>query len=176
MLGFKRNPNDDFATFWKKPHHKGHDLARIFAVSPVELYLRTKHRLAGHIARFESGNPVYQMLVCRNLAWWRQEQRVWRVPVAPHSLYQALLFCFSSDVLMVQFCWIWLVWIIWQLVWTSTWQLGWKVRSTLRCRVVQPEVRHWKLESYRLQTLCECRERRRGYPAVVNSRKNCCPG
>ena len=32
------------------------------------------------------------------------------------------------------------------------------------------EVRHWKLvESYRLQTLCECRERRRGYPAVVNS-------
>ena len=28
---------------------------------------------------------------------------------------------------MVQCCWIWLVWIIWQLVWTSTWQLGWKV-------------------------------------------------
>ena len=78
---------------------------------------------------------------------------------------------------MVQSCWIWLVWIIWQLVWTSTWQLGWKVGSTLRCRVVLPEVRHWKLvESYRLQTLCECRERRRGYPAVVNSRKNCCPG
>ena len=73
---------------------------------------------------------------------------------------------------MVQPCWIWLVWIIWQLVWTSTWQLGWKVGSTLRCRVVLPEVRHWKLvESYRLQTLCECRERRRGYPAVVNSGK-----
>ena len=78
------------------------------------------------------------------------------------------LFCFCSDVLMVQSCWIWLVWIIWQLVWTSTWQLGWKVGSTLRCRVVLPEVRHLKLvESYRLQTLCECRERRRGYPAVV---------
>ena len=73
---------------------------------------------------------------------------------------------------MVQPCWIWLVWIIWQLVWTSTWQLGWKVGSTLRCRVVLPEVRHWELvESYRLQTLCECRERRRGYPAVVNSGK-----
>ena len=27
------------------------------------------------------------------------------------------------------------------------------------------------MESYRLQTLCECRERRRGYPAVVNSVK-----
>ena len=70
-----------------------------------------------------------------------------------------------------------MVWIIWQLVWTSTWQLGWKVGSTVRCRVVLPEVRHWELvESYRLQTLCECRERRRGYPAVVNSRKDCCPG
>ena len=67
---------------------------------------------------------------------------------------------------MVQSCWIW-------LVWTSTWQLGWKVGSTIRCRVVLPEVRHWKLvESYRLQTLRECRERRRGYPAVVHSGKN----
>ena len=28
MVGFKRNPNDDFATFWKKHHRKGHDLAR----------------------------------------------------------------------------------------------------------------------------------------------------
>ena len=38
--------------------------------------------------------------------------------------------------------------------------------------MVLPEVRHWKLvESYRLQTLCECRERRRGNPAVVNSGK-----
>ena len=27
------------------------------------------------------------------------------------------------------------------------------------------------MESYRLQTLCECRERRRGYPAVVHSGK-----
>ena len=70
-----------------------------------------------------------------------------------------------------------MVWIIWQLVWTSTWQLAWKVGSTLRCRMVLPEVRHWELvESYGLQTLCECRERRRGYPAVVNSRKNCCLG
>ena len=71
MVGFKRNPNDDFATFWKKLHHKGHALARVFAVSPVELYFRTKHRLAEHFVR------LYQMLVCRNLAWWRQEQRVW---------------------------------------------------------------------------------------------------
>ena len=55
---------------------------------------------------------------------------------------------------------------------TSTWQLGWKVGSTLRCRVVLPEVGYWELvESYGLQTLCECRERRRGYPAVVNSGK-----
>ena len=77
MVGFKRNPNDDFATFWKKLHRKGHDLARVFVVSPVDLYLRTKHRLAEHFARFESDNLVYQMMVCRNLAWWRQEQPVW---------------------------------------------------------------------------------------------------
>ena len=77
MVGFKRDPNDDFAAFWKKLHRRGHDLARVFVVSPVDLYLRTKHRLAGHFARFENDSPVYQMLVCRNLAWWRQEQRVW---------------------------------------------------------------------------------------------------
>ena len=54
---------------------------------------------------------------------------------------------------MVQCCWLWLVWIIWQLVWTSTWQLEWKVRSTLRCPMVLPGVRYWKLvESYGLQT------------------------
>ena len=40
--------------------------------------------------------------------------------------------------------------------------------------MVLPEVRYWELvESYGMQTLCECRERRRGHPAVVNSRKNC---
>ena len=77
MVGFKRNSTDHFATFWKKLHRRGHDLAKVFAVSPVDLYLRTKHRLAGHFARFENDSPVYQMLVCRNLAWWRQEQRVW---------------------------------------------------------------------------------------------------
>ena len=61
MVGFKRNPNDDFATFWRKLHRKGHDLTRVFAVSPVELYLRTKQCLAGHFARFECDHPVYQM-------------------------------------------------------------------------------------------------------------------
>ena len=34
MVGFKRNPNDDFATFWKKLHRKGHDLARSFRCQP----------------------------------------------------------------------------------------------------------------------------------------------
>ena len=77
MVCFKRNPNDDFATFWKRLPSKGHELARVFAVSPVDLYFRTKHRLAGHFARFENDSPVYQMMVCRNLAWSRQEQRVW---------------------------------------------------------------------------------------------------
>ena len=77
---------------------------------------------------------------------------------------------------MVQCCWLWLVWIIWQLVWTSTWQLGWKVTSTLRCRMVLPEVRYWKLvESYGLQTLCECHERC-GYTADLGTGENCCPG
>ena len=52
-------------------------LAEVFAVSPVDLYRRAKHRLARHFARFESDNPVFQMMVCRDLAWWRQEQRVW---------------------------------------------------------------------------------------------------
>ena len=50
--------------------------------------------------------------------------------------------------------------------------VGVESRNYAPMRVVLPEVRHWKLvESYRLQTLCECRERRRGYPAVVNSGK-----
>ena len=40
-----------------------------------------------------------------------------------------------------------------------------------------PVPHFWKLvESYRLQTLCEYRERRRGYPADVDSGKNCCLG
>ena len=102
-----------------------------------------------------------------------RERVVWRAPVALHSLYQALLFlllisCPHGTVLLD------VVGMDHMAVGngTSTWQLGWKVGSTLRCRVVLPEVRHWKLvESYRLQTLCECRERRRGYPAVVNSGK-----
>ena len=39
--------------------------------------------------------------------------------------------------------------------------------------MVLPEVRHWELvESYGLHTLCECHERRFGYPAVVYSGKN----
>ena len=58
------------------------------------------------------------------------------------------------------------------MVGTSTWQLGWKVGSTLRCRMVLPEVQYWSLvEAYGLQTLCECHERRFGYPAVVYSGK-----
>ena len=36
---------------------------------------------------------------------------------------------------------------------------GWRIRGTLRGRMVLPEVQHWKLvESYGLQTLCECHE------------------
>ena len=62
MVGSKRNPNDDFATFWKKLHRKGHDLARVFAVSQVDLYLRTKHRLAGHL-------PVLKMTVLCIRCW-----------------------------------------------------------------------------------------------------------
>ena len=43
---------------------------------PVALYHRAKHRLAGHFARLSDDNPIFGMLVCRNLAWWRQEQYV----------------------------------------------------------------------------------------------------
>ena len=42
-------------------------MAEAFAVSPVDMYLRAKHRLAGQFARFESDNPAHQVLVCRNL-------------------------------------------------------------------------------------------------------------
>ena len=80
------------------------------------------------------------------------------------------------DVLTAQCCWIWLVWIVWQLVWTSKWQPGWKVRGTLRGRMVLPEVRYWELvESYGLQTLCECHERRCGCSAYIGTGENCCP-
>ena len=58
----------------RKPSRR--ELDEAFAVSPVGMYLRAKHRLARHFARCESDNPVYQMLVCKNLAWWRQDQRV----------------------------------------------------------------------------------------------------
>ena len=57
-MGFKRNPHDDFATFWRKLHRRGHELAEGFAVGPVDMYLRAKHRLAGHFARLENDNPV----------------------------------------------------------------------------------------------------------------------
>ena len=58
-------------------HRRGHELAEVFEISPVNMHHRAKHRLAGHFAHFENDNPVYQMLVRRNLAWWRQEQRLW---------------------------------------------------------------------------------------------------
>ena len=77
MVGFQRDPHDDFATLWRKLHRRGHELAGAFAVSPVDMYLRGKHSLAGHFARFEEDNPVYQLMVCRNLAGWRQEQHLW---------------------------------------------------------------------------------------------------
>ena len=60
MVGFKRDPPDDFATFWRKLHRRERELAEVFAVSPVALYLRAQHRLAGHFARFENDKPVYQ--------------------------------------------------------------------------------------------------------------------
>ena len=63
MVGFERDPHDDFATFWRKLHHGRHELAEAFVVSPVDAYLRAKQRLAGLFARFEYDNPVYQMLV-----------------------------------------------------------------------------------------------------------------
>ena len=77
MVAFKQNPHDDFATFWRKLHRRGHELAEVFAVSPFDMHLRAKHRLVGHVARFVFDNPVYQLLESRNLACWREEQRVW---------------------------------------------------------------------------------------------------
>ena len=61
----------------RKLHRRGHKLAETFAARPVDMYLRAKHRLAGHVALFENDNPVYQMMVCRKLAWWCQEERLW---------------------------------------------------------------------------------------------------
>ena len=46
MVGFKRDPHDDFALSGRKLHRRGHELAEVFAGSPVDLYLRAKHRLA----------------------------------------------------------------------------------------------------------------------------------
>ena len=77
MVGFERDPHDDFATFLEKAAPQEARVGRSLRSQPVDVHLRAKHRLAGQFARFENHNPVYQMLVCRNLAWWRQEQRVW---------------------------------------------------------------------------------------------------
>ena len=73
---------------------------------------------------------------------------------------------------MVQCCWLWLVGIIWKLVWTSTWQLG--VESRKYAPMSNGSAKSAVLGTG--GTLCECRERRRGYPAVVNSGENCCLG
>ena len=56
-----RDPHDDLATFWRKLHRRGAELAKAFAVRTVDVYLRAKHRLAGHFARFKDDNPVYEM-------------------------------------------------------------------------------------------------------------------
>ena len=48
MVCFKHDPHDDFATFWRKLHRRGHEIAETFAVSPVDMYRRAEHRLAGH--------------------------------------------------------------------------------------------------------------------------------
>ena len=69
------------------------------------------------------------------------------------------------------------VWIVWQLVWTSTRQLGWEKRGTLRGRVVLPEVQHWKLvESYGMQTPCECHERDCGVATDLDPGEDCTLG
>ena len=79
MVGFKRDPNDDFATFWKKLHLEEATIWPEFSLSAqlISTFVRNTV-IAGHFCPFRSvAIPVYQMLVCRNLAWWRQEQRVW---------------------------------------------------------------------------------------------------
>ena len=60
---------------------------------------------------------------------------------------------------------------------TSTWQLEWKVRGTLRGRMVLPEVQHWELlESFGMQTLCGCHERQCGSAADLDPGEDCSPG
>ena len=78
MVVFKRNPHDDFASFWRKLHRRGHELAEAFTESVLLTCIFAQSIVSRRILPvFEDDNPVYQMLVCRNLALWRQEQRVW---------------------------------------------------------------------------------------------------
>ena len=56
----------------KHLHHRGHEQANVYVAEPVAMCHRTKHRLAGHFARFSDDTPIFGMLVCRNLAWSEQ--------------------------------------------------------------------------------------------------------
>ena len=75
---------------------------------------------------------------------------------------------------MVQCCWIWLVCIVWQLEWTSTWQLGGAIRDALRgCQ--QCSIGNWWSRTG-LQTLFECHERGCGAAAYFDPGEHLYPG
>ena len=94
---------------------------------------------------------------------------VWRAFVAHPLCVSNHLFLLWIRCLMVQFCWIWLVPVVMQSVWTTTRRLVWKIPGGLRGRMVLPGVQHWKLmESYEMQTLCEGHERDCGIAANLN--------
>ena len=75
IVGHRFNPELDFAENWRRLHRVGHAAMEHFGgVNPSVEAMRCKHRLAGHFARFEDTNIVFQAMVCRNLSWWRREQ------------------------------------------------------------------------------------------------------
>ena len=76
--GFKRDRRDDSATFWRKLHRREHELAEACAVSPVDMYLRALHSLAGHFARFENDKPVQKPGVVAPETTRMEQDQVWR--------------------------------------------------------------------------------------------------
>ena len=50
--GFQAEPSLRLRNFLEEAARRGHELAEVFAVSPVDMYLRAKHCLAGHFCPF----------------------------------------------------------------------------------------------------------------------------
>ena len=73
IVGVRRRPDDELASFWRRLHRVGHYWLDLFGGS-VDLRRRRRlHGFAGHLARAGDG-LARDALRTRSLAWWRHFQ------------------------------------------------------------------------------------------------------